>query len=165
MRRLLSLTVPLIAALIAAPPALLYPDGITNAGPIKFQPGEQPIKHFWRRNTLTGDNLRERPYSDLVPRLTTKSNSFTVHVRAQVLRAPRGTSDADFRIWREKPESVTSEYRGETSIERYLDPADRRFDRTNAQTKQNADFIDVDKQSLETAYRFRVVSSKRFAPR
>lgn len=143
----------------------LYPDGTTNAGSVKFQPGEQPIKNFWRRNTLTGDNLRERPYSDLVPRLTTKSNSFTIHVRAQVLRAPRGTSDADFRTWREKPESVTSEYRGETSIERYLDPADRRFDRANTQTKQNADFIDVDKQSLEAAYRFRVVNSKRFAPR
>ncbi len=143
----------------------LYPDGATNSGSIKFQSGEQPIKNFWRRNTLTGDNLRERPYADLVPRLTTKSNSFTVHVRSQVLHSPRANSDADARVWHEKPEAITSEYRGESSIERYIDPADRHFDRLNPLTKQNGDFIDVDKQSLEPAYRFRVVSSKRFAPK
>ncbi len=60
----------------------LYPEGTTNAGIIKFEAGEQAIKNFWKANTLTGDNLRERPCNDLLPRLTTKSNSFTIHIRA-----------------------------------------------------------------------------------
>lgn len=143
----------------------LYPEGTTNVGPVKFQPGEQAIKNFWKRNTLTGDNVRERPYSDLVPRLTTKSNSYTVHLRTQVLRSPPASTDAEARVWRERPESITSEYRGESSIERYIDPADRRFDRTHPITREKGDYLDVDKQSLEPAYRFRVVSAKRFAPK
>jgi hypothetical protein len=57
---------------------------------------------------------------------------------------------------------VASEYRGETSIERYIDPADRRFDRKHPTTIARGDFLDVDKQSMEDAYRFRVVHSKRF---
>ena len=38
---------------------------------------------------LTGDNLRELPYAQLYGRLTTRSNSYTVHIRAQVLQKLR----------------------------------------------------------------------------
>lgn len=143
----------------------LYPAGSTNAGAIRFQPGEGAIKAFWAKNTLTGDNLRERPYNDILPRVTTKSNSFTVHIRAQTLRPQKRKSDEEHREWKERTDSVVSEYRGETSIERYVDPADRRFDRGHPATIEFGDGINVDKDSLEAAYRFRVVHSKRFAPK
>lgn len=142
----------------------LYPDGATNAGVIKFDANETQIREFWRKNTLTGDNVRERPYADLLPRLTTKSNTYTVHLRVQTLRQPRGANDDGYRTWKITSGSVTGEYRGSATIERYIDPEDRRFDRTNLVTTKNKDFIDVDRQSLESAYRFRVISSKRFAP-
>lgn len=142
----------------------LYPEGVTNAGEIKFDPSENRIRDFWKKNTLTGDNVRERPYADLLPRLTTKSNTYTVHLRVQTLRQPRGATEDAYRTWRMSADSVTGEYRGETSIERYIDPEDRRFDRTHPVTSKNKDYLDVDKQSLETAYRFRVIHSKRFAP-
>ncbi|MES2570336.1 MAG: Verru_Chthon cassette protein A, partial [Verrucomicrobiota bacterium] len=142
----------------------LYPEGATNAGLIQFESGEQRIRDFWKKNRLTGDNVRERPYADLLPRLTTRSNTYTVHFRVQTLRQPRGNTEAAARTWRITSGSITGEYRGETTIERYIDPEDRRFDRANKVTSKNNDFIDVDKQSLEPAYRFRVISSKRFAP-
>ncbi len=41
---------------------------------------------FWTTNSLTGDNSLERPYSMIYPRVTTKSNIFTVHVLAQSLK-------------------------------------------------------------------------------
>ncbi len=46
------------------------------------------MRKFWDNgsttgNTVTGDNLREKPYADLYPRLTTKSNTYTVHFRVQ----------------------------------------------------------------------------------
>jgi len=117
--------------------------------------------------------VREKPYADLYPRVTTKSNTYTVHVRVQKLRAPRGLTDADYRKWVERDDSVASEYRGETQIERYIDPQDRRFDPTDTTVPAN-DRINVDarkynattpnSRSLEFAYRFRVIHSKRFSP-
>ncbi len=98
------------------------------------------MTNWWKDYRLTGDNLRERPYATIYPLLTTKSNSYTVHVRAQSL-AP-GTN------------KVTGEYRGSTTIERYVDPADERIGTD----------INPDTQSLEPLYRFRVVDTKRFAP-
>lgn len=142
----------------------LYPESPTNAGTIHFDQSENGIRTFWKLNTLTGDNLREKPYSDLMPRLTTKSNSFTVHFRVQTLRQRSSTDEARYREWRATENTVVGEYRGETSIERYIDPDDRRFDRANTVTVRERDFLDVDRQSLEGAYRFRVVSSKRFLP-
>lgn len=130
----------------------LYPKGV------KFEPGEAAIRTFWRNNTLTGDNVREKPYADLYPRLTTKSNSYTVHLRVQRLHQPRGETDADYLQWRETPELVGGEYRGETAIERYIDPHDRRFEASHPEA------INFNKESLESAYRFRVVHSKRFVP-
>lgn len=98
---------------------------------------------WWEGYRLTGNNLRERPYSRIYPLLTTKSNTYTVHMIAQTL-AP-GTS------------KVIGEYRGSTMLERYIDPAD---DRIGTGTGK----LDPDKESLEPLYRFRIVETKRFAP-
>lgn len=74
---------------------------------------------FWNDKRLTGDESRERIYTTLLPRLTTKSNAFTVHVRAQVLQKVSSTAPD---TWVEGKDVVKGEYRGSTLIERYLDP-------------------------------------------
>lgn len=98
------------------------------------------IRSWWAMHRMTGDNLREKPYGTTYPLLTTKSNTYTVHVRAQTLT--RGTTN------------VTGEYRGSTTIERFIDPADERLGTE----------INPDTQSLEPLYRFRILENKRFAP-
>jgi hypothetical protein len=46
-------------------------------------------------------------------------------------------------------------------IERYLDPEDPRFQSTY---EPASDRINIETQSLESAYRFRIISNKRFSP-
>jgi len=120
---------------------------------------------FWKANdinahNLTGDNARERPYGTLYPRLTTKSNSYTIHYRVQVLQQAsrsRGTSAAAWATWNEASDQVMAESRGSTTIERYVDPTDTTI----------PDFADpalTAMPSLDNNYRFRVVNSKKFTP-
>lgn len=154
----------------------LYPTNtsvrLNTPGP-KWSRNETEIKLFWEQHNLGGDNTREKPYADLYPRLTTKSNTYTVHVRVQKLRPQKGREEEDFLIWHEREDVVAAEYRGEVQIERYLDPQDRRFDLADP-TVAPEDRFNVDAtvyrtalpatRPLEHAYRFRTVSSKRFAP-
>ena len=141
----------------------LYPKGtpISASGQITFTPGDTNIQNWWKGCSVTGDNVREKPYSDLYSRVTTKSNTYTVHYRVQSLRQRPYTGtgntaavNAYYGTWDESRDQVLSEYRGHTTIERYLDPRDSRFTTT----------INPEKDSLETAYRFRVVYNKRFSP-
>ncbi len=104
---------------------------------------------FWKTGNggLTGDNLRELPYALLYGRLTTRSNSYTVHVRAQVLQKLSG--DPEQNVWKEGGRSRARRLRGSYEIERYLDP------KATAPT--------TGKPQLGP-YLFRIVSSRRFAP-
>ena len=134
---------------------------------MRFAKGEGPIKDWWSTCTLTGDNVREKPYSDLYSRITTKSNTYTVHYRVQSLRQRPYSGSASgeaayYTTWDEGRDQVLSEYRGHTTIERFLDPQDPRFDPKPNST--NPAKINVHKQSLEDAYRFRVIYNKRFSP-
>ena len=95
---------------------------------------------------LTGDNLRELPYAQLYGRLTARSNSYTVHVRVQVLQ--KLTDDPQQNIWREGTDVVLGEWRGEYEIERYLDPS------ASAPTAG----------SPLGPYDFRIVGRHRFSP-
>jgi hypothetical protein len=95
---------------------------------------------------LTGDNLRELPYAQLYGRLTTRSNSYTVHVWVQVLK--KIASDPNQNVWNEATDVVLGQWRGEYEIERYLDPA---------ATAPAAG-------SPLGPYDFRIVSKHRFAP-
>jgi uncharacterized protein (TIGR02600 family) len=141
----------------------LYPKVDVTGGTLstKWTSGENQIRTFWKDHALTGDNLREKPYGDLYPRLTTKSNTYTVHMRVQTLRKAPGSNPL---VWKEGTDKVTAEYRGSSTIERYIDPNDRRFTRSHPDTIKNEDYIDVDTNSLEPAYHFRVVNTKRFLP-
>jgi uncharacterized protein (TIGR02600 family) len=76
---------------------------------------------FWQSKGLTGDNAREKPYTDIYPRLTTRSNVFTVHIVAQSLRKARNTPPDQ---WDPSQDSVTATRRSSHIIERFIDPRD-----------------------------------------
>lgn len=118
----------------------LVPDGVTHGG----------VKAWWEGQTLTGDNSREMPYNHLYPLLTTQSNGYEVHCRAQSLIKAAGS---DPQIWEEGRDVVSGEYRVSSVIERWIDPNDARL-----QT------VDVFDKSLTPYYRFRVVSTSPFVP-
>lgn len=118
----------------------LVPQGIAVGNLDAFWNGAQGA------GRLTGANLRELPYAQLYGRLTTRSNSYTVHVRVQVLQ--KLARDPQQNVWREGTDVVLGDWRGSYEIERYLDPA---------ATAPAAG------QPLGP-YRFRIVSARRFAP-
>ncbi|XHR26790.1 MAG: Verru_Chthon cassette protein A [Chthoniobacteraceae bacterium] len=101
---------------------------------------------------LVGDNVRERPYSDIYPRLTTKSNTYTVHFKVQALKNP---TSARQDTWTEATGSVTAEYQGSTTVERYLDPSNVSI--PDYTTNTSAD-------SLDNYYQWRTVANEAFNP-
>lgn len=109
---------------------------------------------FWREVSLVGDNSRERPYTNIHQRVTTKSNTFKVHYRAQVLKQSRRQDDSQYANWMPELDSMQAEYRGSSIVERYVDPNDPDI----------PDFADNPQLSLKEFYQFRVVNPRRFAP-
>lgn len=109
---------------------------------------------FWNTYRLTGENLRERIYANLLGRMTTKSNTFTVHVRAQSLRKTPGIPA---NTWIENRDKVTGEYRGSTLIERYINPNDQTI--PDFATAWPANPTD-----LGPSYKWRVVHNRQFSP-
>jgi hypothetical protein len=108
--------------------------------------------NWWADWQYTGDNTKEATYNDIYPRLTTKSNTYTVHYRVQMLKKlPSG----DQSTWDESKDKVASELRGSTLIERFLDP--------NATYPDYATAFSTS-ASLETYYRFRVLQRSQFTP-
>jgi hypothetical protein len=81
---------------------------------------------FWRDNALTGDNLRERPYSEIYPRVTTRSNVYKIHIVAQTLKKADSSDPKNFSS---TIDSVTAEWRGSAMIERTINPKDPRLAR------------------------------------
>lgn len=112
------------------------------------------MSSYWSDYTLTGDNVREMPYAHLYPLLTTKSNTYTVHVRVQTLKKVSSTA-AD--QWVEGKDQILGEYRGSSLFERYIDPQDPRL------ISGNSNYLNPDSNSLEPLYRFRVLNTKKFA--
>jgi uncharacterized protein (TIGR02600 family) len=113
---------------------------------------------FWQAHCSTGDNTRERPYSNLYTRLTTRSNTFRVHVRAQTIR--KATRDVAPNRFDPAYDQVISEYRGSFLLERYIDPRDTTNQIPDYATAGNP-FAEA---PLESFYRFRILETKRFAP-
>jgi uncharacterized protein (TIGR02600 family) len=123
------------------------------------------MNDFWSFNRVTGDNVRERVYSNIYARLTTRTNTFRIHMRTQTLKKARSTSPATFDPVKD---AVTSEYRGSALLERYIDPNDG-----SGGTGGGAvipDYADSTgpfaggRPPLDAFYRFRMIESKRFAP-
>lgn len=126
---------------------------------VNWDTNSSAITSWWYNNpgttgkSATADNMRERPYGTLYPRLTTKSNTFTTHFKVQSLQKVRGTSVTE---WNEKRDKVRSEYRGSAIVERYIDPSDPNL--PDFAAAANAD------RALDDFYRYRVLNTKRFAP-
>ena len=127
----------------------LVPQGLVAPG-TSVAATQTALDSFWNgfsaAGGLTGDNLRELPYAQLYGRLTARSNSYTVHVRVQVLQ--KLPHDPNQNVWNEGSDLVLGDWRGSYEIERYLDPA---------ATAPAAG-------SQLGPYKFRIVSSRRFAP-
>jgi uncharacterized protein (TIGR02600 family) len=113
---------------------------------------------------LVGDNVRERPYADIYQKVTTKSNSYTVYYRVQSLKKPTSVAVDQ---WNENLGAVTGEYRGSTTIERFIDPNEKNSAGTVlipdvATTLPNP--ITPSTPNLEGYYKWRVVENHQFAP-
>lgn len=111
------------------------------------------LNTWWGSRQLTGTNLRQAPYNMLYSRVTTQSNTYTVHVRAQAVKKVSGTDAAAFVDGRDQ---IAGEWRGSFQIERYIDP--------NDSTLAGVDFASTPLKSLGPYYRFRVLTSSQFAP-
>jgi len=117
------------------------------------------LKTFWDAHKLTGDNGLEKPYALIYPRLTTRSNSFTVHVRVQTLAQNVRNSSFIIRASQNQP---TGEFRGSFLIERYLDANSAGLIDSDGKPAKLPASGDATGLTLGP-YRFRVVSSKQFS--
>jgi uncharacterized protein (TIGR02600 family) len=118
----------------------LVPEGVESA---------EKMDEFWATRRLTGDNTRERPYANIYPRVTTRSNTFRVHFIAQALVKARSTASDTITT----ADNVVGEYRGSAVIQRYLDP----------QRKDLPDFAaGVTDDTLDAYHQFRIIETKRF---
>jgi uncharacterized protein (TIGR02600 family) len=114
---------------------------------------------FWPNYSLTGDNSKERPYARIYPKLTTKSNTYTVHYRVEVLKkSPNSTSQ---NTWADGTDKVISTYRGSTTIERYVNPRDPGL----------PDYASIttlpprrEENPLPNFYKFRILGERQFNP-
>jgi hypothetical protein len=117
------------------------------------------LGNFWGQHRMTGDNSLEKPYSYIYPRVTTRSNTYTVHVRVQTL--PQSTRNNTF-ILKAAQNQPTGEFRGSFVIERYLDANSAGFVDSTGKSVPNPG---ADTTGLALGpYRFRVVSSRQFTP-
>ena len=107
---------------------------------------------YWDDKRITGDNVRETPYKHLFPLFTTKSNTYTVHFRVQALKKVPSTSAT---VWDETKDKVVGEYRGSTTIERYINPNETSIPDYAANPAEN---------NLERFYKWRVLNNRQFAP-
>ena len=101
---------------------------------------------------LVGDNVRERPYADIYPRLTTKSNTFTVHYTVQSLKNPPANAQDK---WTEGKGQVVGELRGSVTLERFLDPANTKIPDYAANPSE---------PNLDNFYQWRVLENSTFSP-
>ena len=114
---------------------------------------------FWRTNSGTGDNSKERPYARIYPKLTTKSNTYTVHYRVEVLKKSPNTSSQD--TWSDATDKVISTYRGSTTIERYVNPRDSLPDYADPSLTP---FPPTGANALPNFYKFRILGERQFNP-
>lgn len=132
------------AAEICSIPLVPYGAGATYAN----------MATWWTNYAYTGENSKERPYARIYPKLTTKSNTYTVHYRVEVLKKK---PDSVATTWTEGADKVISTYRGSTTIERYVNPGDPAI-------------IDYASQPLPLSaasalpYKFRILADRQFNP-
>ena len=122
-----------------------------GTGAIESWSNNAAAETYWGTHKLTGDNSRERPYTNLYGKLTTKSNTYTVHYRVQLIKqTPKATAGQ----WDETKGIIQAEYRGSRQIERYIEPRDPAL----------PDFAVNPTAKLSDFYRLRLLNNRRFSP-
>lgn len=119
------------------------------------------MRNFWNNHRLTGDNTLERPYANIYPRLTTRSNTYRVHFKVQTVTKARSTAPNTFDP---ALDNITGETQGDAVVERSVDPNDPAFDE-NPQfnyIKQAIDDNFETVQSLDKLYSWRIRHIRRF---
>ena len=133
----------------------LVPEGLAMPATDDIAAFQAKMEQFWKDHALTSDNVRERVYTTLYPKLTVRSNIYTVHYRVQTLKKRAGSDPVS---WVENADQVVAEYRGADTIERYLDPNDARIPDYPSSS-------DPASQPPATAfYRWRTIRSLPFSP-
>ncbi len=144
----------------------LVPQKIPNAtytsGANAATPTYTNMMTWWQNFRLTGDNTREEPYNHLYPRLTTKSNTYRIHVRAQALL--QVTADRQAAVWKEGTDQVLGEYRGSFLVERYVDPNDAKLATVDFAASLSKSTAATGGVALDDYYKFRVLERKQFGP-
>lgn len=112
------------------------------------------MSSWWMNHTYTGENSKERPYARIYPKLTTKSNTYTVHYRVEVLKQRPGSTPT---TWTEGADKVISTYRGSTTIERYVNPRDPSIPNYASQS------LPLNSTNA-LPYKFRILADRHFNP-
>ena len=109
---------------------------------------------FWDDHQLTGDNVIERPYTNIYPRMTTKSNSYRIHYLVQTIKKGRSSEPDQMD---EQLDTVIGEHQGDALIERFVDPEDPELE------DREFDFLgNRESESLDRLYQFRIRNIRRF---
>jgi hypothetical protein len=77
------------------------------------------MRSFWAVHRLTGDNSKERPYATIYPHLTTRSNTFEVHLIVQTLI--KG-ADSPVDAFDPVKDAISGEWRTSAFLETRIDP-------------------------------------------
>lgn len=101
------------------PGAFISPSEICDQWLVPEGQALEDMHTFWTRHRLTGDNTKEQPYTNLYPRLTTRSNTFRLHVIAQSLRPNPQQDPARFNA--AQGDQISAQYRTSFLLERTLD--------------------------------------------
>ena len=113
---------------------------------------------FWTDHALTGDNLRERPYANIYPRVTVRSNVFKLHIVAQTLQKAKSEDPTTFDSVKD---SVTAEWRGSCMIERSIDPRDTKLANTDYTKLDSKVISPTVTPKLDRFYTYRVTEVKQ----
>jgi hypothetical protein len=116
---------------------------------------------WWRGGVVAGPTTSARfhspatacavpPCNRIYPRCTTKSNTFSVHLRVQRLE-PAGNDPARMDVATAR---IGGSWRGSVLVEHFVDPHDPEL----------PDFATQNNRSLDDFYRFRILECREFRP-
>ena len=139
----------------------LVPNANVNGGTYSTSGGAGTFATDWydgKTYGLVGDNVREKPYSNIYGLVTTKSNTFTTYYTVQSLK----NASVNQATWNESTGTVLGEYRGSTTLERYIDPNQSLPDFA---ASPGSNTLDGNAPAgVLSYYKWRVVENHQFAP-
>lgn len=138
------------------------PDAASSKNTLEWTVGRArsngTVDGFWGEHQLTGDNLRERPYANLYPRVTVRSNVFKLHMVAQTLQKAKSQDPKKFDSVQD---TVTAEWRGSCMIERSIDPRDSKLTNLDYTKLDSKNVSQTTTPKLDRFYTYRVTEVKQ----